>query len=134
VISISDNPDDFVKDLFGPVIFSYTDTHAINDGVLIPFYVNRKDTGHRITSNAFKALKRHHAPTYPNYETGDFYHFFFNELLPLVPEAFRVYKANGILTTDFDFRVAEYRAERSEQLWYLPNEVQGVTMMKPEDY
>lgn len=60
--------------------------------------------------------------------------FYLNELLPLVPEAIRVYEKNiggGILKTDFHFRVTQ---ASDDVLWYIPNEIGGVTMMKLEDY
>ena len=132
--SDENDPGDFLKELFGEVIFSYTDADAIADGVLIPFLSAGKDTGHRITNNAYTELKEHYAPQYPEYKDADFYKFFFNELLPLVPEAFRVYKADEILTTDFDFKVRKYDPAKSQQLWYVPNEVGGVTEMLPSDY
>ena len=46
----------------------------------------------------------------------------------------RVYEKNiggGILKTDFDFRVTN---ASDDVLWYIPNEIGGITMMKPEDY
>lgn len=129
------NPDDFLSELFGDVVFSYTDADAIADGVLIPFLTPQGgDTRHRITSNAYHALKEHYAPQYPEYQDADFYRFFFNELLPLVPEAFRVYKRGDILTTDFNYVVEIYNPEKSKQLWYIPNEVGGITEMLPSDY
>lgn len=60
--------------------------------------------------------------------------FYLAELLPLLPEAIRVWRDNvggGILKTTYDFQVT--RQDRNV-LWYVPNEVGGVTMMKPEDY
>lgn len=130
-----DNPDDLLKNLFGPVIYEYTDAQAIEDGVLIPFVAGSKDTGHRITSNAWHELKEHYrANGYQDYTDRQFYDFFFAELLPLVPEAYRQWERQGILTTNYDFRVEKYNSSRSDQLWYIPNEVGGVTTMKPEDY
>ena len=46
----------------------------------------------------------------------------------------RVYEKNiggGIPTTDFNVRARQFEAGQSEQLWYIPNEIGGVTMMKP---
>ena len=55
-----DEPHD--DDSLDCLIFRYTDTDtdAIRDGVLIPFVVNQRDTRHRITGNAFGALKEYH--------------------------------------------------------------------------
>lgn len=122
------------RELFGEVIFAYTDRAAVGDGVLIPFMVNGQDTRHRITGNAYDALKDYHGPRCPGYEDKDYSGFFFNELLPLVPEALRVHRKNGILTTDFDFRVTAYDPDRDKQLWYIPNELGGITEMLPSDY
>ncbi len=48
--------DDLMHELFGDVIFSYTDGQAIEDGVLIPFIAGETDTRHRITRNAWNDL------------------------------------------------------------------------------
>lgn len=126
-------PKDLLNELFGNVIFSYSDGQAIEDGVLVPFVAGGRDTRHRVTRNAYEALKAHYAPQYPAYKDRDFYRFFFNELLPLAPFAIRQYERGDVLTTDFDFRVRKYEPEHGQQLWYIPNEVSGVTMMLPED-
>ena len=126
--------DDRLKKLFGEetVVIRYTDQDAINDRVLIPFVVNKRDTLHRITSNAFGELSSHYRKNgYPEYSAEDFQRFFLLELLPLVPEAYRVYRQQSILKTTYDFEVTQ---RTSEILWYVPNEVGGVTMMLPSDY
>lgn len=59
---------------------------------------------------------------------------YLHELLLLIPEAVRVWEKNiggGILKTTYDFQVTK---QDRDVLWYVPNEVGGVTMMKPEDY
>ena len=129
-----DLPDD-VNDLFGPVIFQYSDADAVNDGILIPFLGAGFDSRHRITSNAFHDLNEHHQPAYPSYKNHDFLRFYFAELLPLIPAAFDTDKRHRrYLTTDFDFRCIKYEPSRHGQLWYVPNEVGGITMMLPSDY
>lgn len=134
ILVTDENSDDLLKQLFGEVIFEYTDAQAIEDGILIPYVANGKDTRHRITSNAYESLKQHYAPQYPEYKETDFYRFFFCELLPLVPEAFRQWNHGEVLTTNYSFRVEKHDPQKNEQLWHLPNEVGGVTTMKPEDY
>ena len=125
--------DDPFKD--ADVVFSYTDDQAVDDGVLKRFLTPQgRDTTHRITGNAYDQLTEHHKPAYPQYTEGDFMRFYLAELLPLIPEVVRVYEKNiggGILKTDFDFRVTK---TSDDVLWYIPNEIGGVTMMKPEDY
>lgn len=130
-----DDPENWLEELFGPVIYSYPDSQAIEDGVLIPFLTPQgNDTKHRMTSNAYHALKDHHAPRYAEYADADFYRFFFAELLPLLPAAHREWRNQSILTTDFDFRVEKYSPGKEKQLWYIPNETGGVTMLLPSDY
>jgi hypothetical protein len=129
---VSDVDDPF-KD--ADVVFSYTDGQAVDDGILKRFLTPQgRDTRHRITATAYEQLTEHHAPAYSQYAEADFMRFYLNELLALVPEAVRVYEKNiagGILKTDFDFRVTK---ASGDVLWYIPNEIGGVTMMKPEDY
>ncbi len=112
------------------LVFSYTDEQAVDDGVLIPFIVGGRDTGHRITTNLDHDLKEHHKGY--NYEDAEYLAFFFNELLPLVPYAVREWEKKGILKSDYDFRVGETQGEKV--IWYVPNEANGVTMMRPDDY
>ena len=122
-----------LESLFGEPIAKYSDAQAVADGMLIPFLVETRDTRHRITSNAFHTLTQHHpAHSYPEYQDADFYRFFFNELLPLIPEAVRRYERGSILQTTYEFAVVEKR--KGDVVWYLPNEMSGVTMMLPEDY
>ena len=129
----ANNVDDPFKD--AEVVFRYTDDQAVADGVLKRFETPQgHDTRHRITGNAYEELTRHHARAYADYGEPEFMRFFLAELLPLVPEAVRVYRDNiggGILKTDYDFRVT---TRRQDVLWHLPNEIGGVTVMKPEDY
>jgi hypothetical protein len=103
--------EDWMRELFGEVISSYPDAAAVEDGILIPFVVNGRDTRHRITGNAFNQLTEFYRQNgYPTYSDADFYCFFFAELLPLVPEAVRVYEQNingGLLFTDYRFKVTQ---------------------------
>lgn len=131
-MSDDDSLNDFLKKFYGEPIYSYTDQDAVADGILIPFVVGKKDTLHRITSNAFHELSEYHRKhSYPDYETTEFYRFFFSELLSLIPEARRVYNEGSILKTTYTFEVTK---NDSEVLWYLPNELDGITMMLPGDY
>ena len=100
----------------------------------MPFVARGRDTGHRLTSNAWRELKQYYREHgYPEYGDREFYGFFYAELLPLVGEANRVWEAGDILKTSYDFRVLK-KAEEWRLLWYVPNEVGGITVMKPEDY
>lgn len=116
---------------WGEVIHQYTDLDAIRDGLIVPFVVNGKDTGHRITTNAVTELMEHYGKE--GSEEGEgFIAFILCELLPLVPFAVRKWESGGILETDFDFRVG--KSGGRNRLWFIPNERGGITVMKPEDY
>jgi hypothetical protein len=108
-MTTSDGPlEDRLRALFGDNIYEYPDSQAIEDGILIPYITKNRDTGHRITTNAFTTLQEHHrANGYADYTDAQFYRFFFAELLPLVPEAHREYNRRGILKTDYDFQVTK---------------------------
>ena len=85
-----------LKQLFGDSVYQYTDEQAVEDGVLIPFSVPGRDTGHRITSNAFATLQEHYrAGGYAEYSVADFLRLFFAEFLPLVPFAVQAYNQRG---------------------------------------
>lgn len=128
-------PEDLLRDLFGEAVFTYTDRDAIEDGVLLPFVINGRDTGHRITTAAYEELKAHYRERgYAHYTEIKFYNFFLAELLPLVSFAVREYEKSGILTTDYDFQVRQFVAGEPKQLWHIPNEVNGITAMRPDDY
>ena len=131
-MSEDDSLDDKLEKFWGEPVYSYTDQDAVNDGVLVPFIAGKRDTLHQITSNAFNELSVYHRNNmYPNYDDAEFYRFFFYELLPLVGEARRVYGKGDILKTTFDFLMVKDASE--EILWYVPNEVGGITMMLPSD-
>jgi hypothetical protein len=132
-LSDEKNSDDLLNELFGEAISSYTDEQAVEDGTLVPFVAGGKDTGHRITGNAYGELKRYYSGRgHESYGDAEFYRFFFAELLPLVPAARLKYRQGGILTTNYDFSASHGKHERV--LWYIPNEKGGITIMKPEDY
>ena len=119
------------------IISSYTDGEAIEDGVLMSFKVKTSEgikviPNHRITANAFNALKEYHGKRYPEYDDVDFLGFFFNEILTLRQYAIDAWENGGILKTDFRFKVGNFN--HSKILWFLPNENGGVTVMLPEDY
>lgn len=124
---------DVIKELFGETIYTYTDEQAVDDGYLVKQNINGKDiTGHRITRSAYEELKAHYASQYLEYDDAQFISFFSNEAFVLASYAVKKWADGGILKTDFNFRVGEY--DHSKILWYVPNELGGVTVMKPEDY
>ncbi len=75
------------------LVFSYTDSQAVEDGVLIPFVAPSGDTKHRVTRNAWGDLIQHYRTKgYEDYDDAQFYRFFFAEMLPLAPFAKREYE------------------------------------------
>ncbi len=121
-----------LDDLFGPTISQYTDDMAVQDGNLIPFIERDRDTGDRITANAWEGLITYHrAHGYPDYADEQFYRFFYAELQPLIAPARHAWDHSDIFKTDYSFS-PQQRAEGT--LWYVPNERGGITIMKPEDY
>ena len=79
VVPLSDEPgpNDLLRQLFGEPIYEYGDDQAVADGILVPFVASRRDTGHRITRNAFETLKRHYGGEgYEGYTDRRFHDFF----------------------------------------------------------
>lgn len=110
------------------IISEYTDNEAIEDGCILPLLGN-----HRITRNAYEELKSHYQDKgYSDYKNNEFILFFGNEVLVLSGFAIRNFNNGGILKTDYNFKVGNYK--HSKVLWLIPNELGGVTLMKPEDY
>jgi hypothetical protein len=133
--SEDDNPTNPEKELFGNVIFSYTDGEAVADGVILPFILKGKDTGMRITSAAYEELKEHYrAKGYADYSEDQFKKFFFAEICALIPTAVREWGRGRVLTTNYDFRVEGYDPKKARQLWYEPNENSAITCLKPEEH
>ena len=52
--------------------------------------------------------------------------------MPLVPEATEEHKRGTVLRTNYDFQVVSRTVEAL--LWFVPNEIGGMTVMKPSDY
>jgi len=106
------------------VIYSYTDQQAVNDG-----FIHRLNETDRITDNAFMDLNKKYDHYETNKELLDFISF---ELRILKPYAIKKYNQGGILKTNYDFKVGNYK--HSQILWFMPNENKGITVMKPSDY
>jgi len=106
------------------IIYSYTDQQAISDG-----FIHALSDKNRITNNAYVELTKKYDHYETNKELLDFIQF---ELNILFPYAVKKYNQGGILKTNFDFKVGNYK--HSQILWLIPNENKGITIMKPEDY
>jgi hypothetical protein len=127
-----ESKNDPMREYFGDPIFTYTDNQAVEDSVLVPFVTKRGDTGHRITRTAWDALREYYRERAEGrYADPEFARFLLSEMLPLIPEAVRTYKEGGILKTTYDFQVTK---NRGRVFWFIPNEQNGVTLMRPEDY
>lgn len=105
------------------IIYSYTDQQAVNDGV-----IHKLGFIHRVTNNALVEIKNKYS--YDDYyETLKFIHA---ELIPLITLAFKTYNKGSILKTNYNFKVGNFK--HTQILWFIPNEQNGITIMKPEDY
>lgn len=125
---------DPMRELLGEPIYTYGDGQVVEDGALVPFVTNSGDTGHRVTRNALETIRRHYKEqgrSEGGYSEPEFARFVFSELMPLVPDAIKVYDRGGILKTTYEFKVTN---REEGVLWYMPNENGGLTIMKPEDY
>lgn len=105
------------------IISSYTDQEAVSDGTIHIL----AQSNNRVTNSALMAIKRKY-----NYSYGQTLDFINNELLPISQYAFKIFNQGGILKTNFRFKVGNFR--HSEILWFIPNENNGLTVMRPEDY
>ena len=105
------------------VIFSYTAQDALNDGVL----ARLGKSNHLVTNNLLVDMQKKHSM-----ELGETLNFILCEVLPLITYAFRAYEQGGILKTNYKFKVGNFK--HSEIIWMIPNEIGGLTLMKPEDY
>lgn len=96
------------------VIFSYTDREAVEDGVLVPW-----DGSHNV-NRITRAVFDHFAPAANDGRATDL------ERLRAAVEAMAALEpdANGWRTGSYD----------KEDLWMIPNEVGGLTLMYPSDY
>ena len=105
------------------VISTYTADQAIEDGVLVKL----GKSNHLVTNNLLIDLQKKHSM-----ELGECLNFILCEILPIVAYAFKVDEQGRILKTNYKFKVGNFK--HSEIIWMIPNEIGGLTLMKPEDY
>ena len=105
------------------IIFKYTAQDALNDGV----FARLGKSNHLVTSNLLNALQKKHSM-----ELDQALSFILNETLCLVAYAFKADQQNEIFKTNYMFKVGNFK--HSEIIWMMPNELGGLTLMKPEDY
>lgn len=96
------------------VIFSYTDREAVEDGVLVPW--NGPQNVNRIT----RAVFDHFAPAQSDDRDPDL-----SRLRAAVDAMLKIRPDEGGWRTGTHER---------EELWLIPNEIGGLTLMFPSDY
>lgn len=105
------------------IIFKYTAQDALNDGI----FAKLGKSNHLVTSNLLHALQKKHSM-----ELDQALSFILNETLCLVAYAFKADQQGEIFKTNYMFKVGNFK--HSEIIWMMPNELGGLTLMKPEDY
>lgn len=105
------------------IIFKYTAQDALNDGI----FARLGKSNHLITNNLLSAMQKKHSM-----ELGECLNFVLCETLPLIAYAFKADQQGGIFKTNYMFKVGNFK--HSEIIWMMPNELGGLTLMKPEDY
>ena len=115
--------DQTLEDQGMEVIFSYSALDAISDGT----FARLGKSNHLVTNNLLVAMQKKHSM-----ELDQALSFILNETLCLVAYAFKAYEQGGILKTNYKFKVGNFK--HSEIIWMIPNELGGLTLMKPEDY
>ena len=78
------------------------------------------DHGHRITTNAFKALRHHY-----HCQSEELARIIQRELAPLIPIARTAYEHDRRLVTSYDFTAKDHH----HVLAYEPNDYGGITIM-----
>lgn len=107
---------DFEKELFGPVIFSYTDSQAVEDDVLVDVSRLTKDRVNRITASVYGFLGGD--------DKADDFAAKYRDLEDAAQKALARSKDNEL--TEFHYK--------GQRFWFMDNEVGGKTIMFPEDY
>ena len=126
--------EDSTGELFGEPIYSYGDDQAVEDGVLVALQAGERPTPYRVSRGAWEELKEYYKENgYPEYGDPEFNRFFVAEILPLAPFAKKTYERGGIMKLSYKFEVIE-RETDNPVLWLMPNELNGLTLMRPSDY
>lgn len=107
---------EYEHELFGPVIFSYTDAQAVEDGVLFdvtPYTLNRVN---RVTNAVYEWLGG-----------SDDQEQFAAKYRELEDQAIRAFDKSK------DKELVEF-SYKGRRVWMMDNETGGRTIMFPEDY
>ncbi len=107
---------EYEHELFGNVIFSYTDAQAVEDGVLFDVTPYTVDKVNRVTASVYALLDGFDKP-------GE------------VPKLYREMEDHALraLSQSKDKELVEF-TYRDKTLWLMDNETGGRTIMFPEDY
>ena len=107
---------EYEHELFGNVIFSYTDAEALQDGVLFGVEEYSRHKVNRVTANVYTWLG--------GFINEEGFPQQYRELEDVAIEALHESK-------DKDLVEFQYKGKR---FWFMDNEVGGKTIMFPEDY
>ncbi len=113
---MSDDKRDLENELFGPVIFSYTDREALDDGVLVNVSGLTKAGVNRITASVYGFLGGD--------DKADDFAAKYRDLEDTARKASEKSKDNEF--TEFNYK--------GQRFWFMDNEIGGKTIMFPEDY
>ena len=105
------------------IISTYTVDQAVSDG----FIHKLGNSKHRVTDNLFCTLQKEN-----NSDIGQTLNHILCELIPIQDLGFKMYNAGDIMKNNYKFKVGNFKP--SKVIWYIPNELGGLTVMKPEDY
>jgi len=111
-----------VEDLFGEVIYSYTEEQAIEDGVLVHPYEERFPW--------VLFTESVHAACIQDFNTNDS-RTYDQKALPLIVDAIR--EVRRILKANPRADLIELEGTIAGTVWVRPNSKGGLTIMKPED-
>ena len=109
-------PGDYMRDLFGDVIFSYTDQQALEDGVLYNVSSLSMHGINRVTNSVYAFLG--------GFDQSDDLAAQYRDLEDAAKSAFE---------RSADKELVEFRY-RDQRFWMMDNETGARTIMFPEDY
>lgn len=99
------------------IIFEYTDVQALEDGVLVAVSCGAVN---RVTSAVFK----HFARPMGNLPAS-------GAVIDITPLTATIRAVLGVMPDEDGWRKSTYGGK---ELWLVPNEVRGLTLMFPDDY
>ena len=110
------DPQDYIRELFGDVIFSYTDQQALEDGVLYDVAPLSRHGVNRVTNSVYAFLG--------GFDRPDDLAAQYRDLEEVAKSAFE---------RSADKELVEFRY-KDQRFWMMDNETGARTIMFPEDY